>query len=235
MRCVATVVNLTFDGHLAVFDARRTITDLVIGDSHQEGAIPGLPKSSRPVSVDIEAEKTQIVASDHGWLVSHELAESEDHYVDALASQLTRGYPAFRDLSLRSAKLHSAWIEPAEAGWTGLLQRYRKAFMADYKLARKADDFSQLFDFEGKDFHGSATTGPMAKEQLVREYLKFGSEPGLPQYFLFADVGYHAGADQGCNPDELKDLLVRGFRYGASVAEDLSAQFQEGSFNDSNT
>ena len=99
--------------------------------------------------------------------------------------------------------------------------------MTDYQLAHQARDLSQLFDFAGEDFSGKVTTGPMDQEQLLREYLRFGTDETLPAHFLFADIAYTASAAQSSQPEALRELLVKGMRYGEDVTNALAAQFEE--------
>ncbi len=99
--------------------------------------------------------------------------------------------------------------------------------MADYSLARQARDLGQLFQFDDDGFSGRVSTGPMGQQQLLREYLRFGGDDSLPEYFLFADVAYRVSVDLDPQPDELRIFLLQGMSYAESVARELSARFEE--------
>ena len=228
MPCVAALARLTFTDHLPLLDVRRAVCNIVLGGTVPDEDRPATALADKPILVDVASERTRVIVHGHGWAVTHELAESPARYVDALAAQFARAYPAFDGLALESATLNSAWIEPVQTGWADLLRRYREAFMTDYELSRQASDLSQSFDFAGEGFSGKAQTGPMQQEQLVREYLNFGGDETLPEHFLFADIAYEAPSDQSSQPENLREFLARGMAHGERMAGALSTQFRRG-------
>ena len=99
--------------------------------------------------------------------------------------------------------------------------------MADYDLVYQVSDMGQMFDIVGEDYSSTVHTGPMDREQLVRDYLAFGFSDALPERFLFADIGYTGIPQQGLGSADLRNFLRKGMAHGKTLADKFSTRFEE--------
>ena len=114
-------------------------------------------------------------------------AENSGAYVPALAGYLWRTRPEFPGTISRFG-VRSHWLTPVTEDWDVLAARFQSAFLGPVRLDLTITDLSVVYEVEQDETAGRIQLGPMEKEQLLQQLLRFPEVAEGLERFLFVDI-----------------------------------------------
>ena len=175
-----------------------------------------------PFRIDLAAERTFVEISDNRWIVYTE--RRGDHiekssWIRELMAKAQSGVLLNED-SVSAVIVDTTWAFPFEGEWDDLFFQYSRAFAATNALPSGATDISLLFDadVEGGTIH--VQSGPMNREQLIRDWSHFSDPEEMPHNLLFMVHSYRSKSD-------FDEALSVGIRRAEAEATRIGKIFKE--------
>jgi len=180
------------------------------------------PGMELPIALAIQRPRLHVRVEPKRWTVrtDHEAAAPEQ--LELLVDQYHRVHPYVGGLAVVSADLGTQWIEPFDGVWADLAGRYRRAFYRPGTLPEGSTDYSVLIDIEDGEFKAQMQSGPMERDQLVRDNALYGAPPNVPDRFLFVRYHYLSVAP----PDDVDRFLADALNKSQQTADFLNERFQ---------
>ena len=150
-----------------------------------------------PFRVDLVEERTFVEVSSIQWTFYTE--KRGDHHEKSLwIGKLVDKVQSDNVLigsGVATVVVDTTWSFPFDGGWNDLFSQYSRAFAATNALPSGATDISLLFDadVEGGTIH--VQSGPMNREQLIRDWSRFSDPEEMPQNLLFMVYSYRSQSD----------------------------------------
>lgn len=163
-----------------------------------------------PFRIDLAAERTFVEVSNNQWIFYTE--RQGDHlekssWVRGLMAKVQSGNLLNED-SISAVSVDTTWAFPFEGEWDALFSQYARAFATANALPSGATDLSLLFDAESEGGNIHVQSGPMNREQLIRDWSHFLEPSEMPDNFLFMFHSYRSRSD-----------VVEALSIGAGQAE----------------
>ncbi|MYI83460.1 MAG: hypothetical protein F4056_09335 [Chloroflexi bacterium] len=227
MRCAVVEVRLDLESDIA-FPTPSEVVREVVGRAGSEAlAPPNVPTLVPSAQVRVPAKRLGVLASGHSWSVrSEHLTDVESMFQDVVEQfRLAAGF--YAEVAARSVTVSSHWIEPLDMRWSDVVRAYVGAFYRSETLPPEASDATVVFDVARDDGEDTYQSGPMEKNQLVREYLNFwdADEPGLPEVLFFFAHRALIRSDASMDPSTLEETSRGALDRAISFAENHYAQF----------
>lgn len=188
------------------------------------GPEEGSPSSDFPLvpfRIDLSSDKTSVEVGRTTWTFHTEKAESIDHKAKWLAELTSRAKSKsyLDDPRISAVSVESAWVFPYVGSWEDVVGQYCKAFFAPATLPAEAMDASALFDVTLSDAELHVQSGPMNKQQLLREYARFLDASEVPETMVFMFCKYDSQSD-------IETALPAGVERAKTEARRVESVFQ---------
>ena len=222
MRCAVIDVMLSFESEMDLPTPLDVLKSVVARAGGQGAVYPEMPTLVAPVQVQVPSKRLGALVSPRSWSVrSERLTDAESMFEDVL-NHFEPAEDYFRDVPADSVVVSSHWIEPLTMNWDDLVQTYIRAFYRPGAILAGASDATAVFDVAREDGQDTYQSGPMQKEQLLRDFLNFWGtdEPGLPDVLLFlghvASVKCSGPIDVTTLGGITEDAMGRAMSFGES-------------------
>ena len=150
-----------------------------------------------PFRIDLAAERTFVEVSDNRWIFYTE--RQGDHFeksswIRGLMKKV-QSENLLNEDSISAVVVDTTWAFPFEGEWDALFSQYARAFAAANALPSGATDLSLLFDAESEGGSIHVQSGPMNREQLIRDWSHFPDPSEMPENILFMVHSYRSRGD----------------------------------------
>ena len=150
-----------------------------------------------PFRIDLAVERTFVEVSDNRWIFYTE--RQGDHlekssWIRELMAKVQSGNLLNKD-SISAVIVDTTWTFPFEGEWDDLFSQYARAFAAANALPSGTTDLSVLFDAESEGGSIHVQSGPMNREQLIRDWSHFPDPSEMPENLLFMVHNYRSRSD----------------------------------------
>ena len=170
--------------------------------------------------IDLSDDRTFVEVMGNDWtLHTEKLGDVSEKamWVKELVAR-SRSDNFLRDAAITAVSVETAWVTPFQGEWSDLLQRYSEAFVAPQSYPPETVDASVLVDARGPSGTIHVQSGPMEKEQLLRDWVVFLEFAEVPDRMLFVLHRYRS-------EDDLEVVVSAGIEQAEAEVQRLESAF----------
>lgn len=176
----------------------ESVRELLMGkhiaaEEQDMDTVPPMP----PFRIDLAAERTFVEVSSNQWTFHTERQGDHLEKSSWIRNLMTRAQSdnLLDESAIAAIIVDTTWAFPFEGEWDALFSQYARAFAAAHAMPSGATDISLLFDAETEEGAIHVQSGPMNREQLIRDWSHFPIPSEMPENLLFMVHSYRSDSD----------------------------------------